>query len=75
MLKTGEKVLLGSDAAGKYYGELTGPADEPATNWKVTITCEHPDKRVDSLGVPVAVIDALAEKIRHKEVRRPQEEE
>ena len=75
MLKKGEKVLLGSDSTGKYYGELTSPADEPAKNWKIMLTCEHADKRVDSFGVPVAVLDALAEKIRSKEVRRPQEEE
>ena len=75
MLKTGEKILIGSDAAGKYFAELAGPADAPAQSRKVRITCDYPDRKTDSVGVPVSALEALFELMHRNVVRRPQEEE
>ena len=75
MLKTGEKIMIGSDAAGKYFAELAGPADAPAKNRMVRITCEYADRKTDSIGVPVSALEALSDMMHRNVVRRPQEEE
>jgi hypothetical protein len=75
MLKTGEKILIGSDPAGKYFAELASPADAPVQNRKVRITCEYPDRKTDSIGVPVSALEALSDMMHWNVVRRSQEEE
>jgi hypothetical protein len=75
MLKTGEKILIGSDAVAKYFAELASPADVPVQNRKVRITCEYPDRKTDSIGVPVSALEALSDMMHRNVVRRPQEEE
>ena len=75
MLKTGEKIMIGSGAAGKYFAELASPADAPAQNQKVRITCEYPDRKTDSIGVPASALEALSDMMHRNIVRRPQEEE
>jgi len=75
MLKTGEKTLIGSDAAGTYFAEPEGPSNAPAQTRKVRITCEYPDRKTDSIGVPVSALEALFDMMHRNVVRRNQEEE